>query len=197
MFFPGSPLFCKFVSYTITPPVTDIDRQMKLEAVQDGPLRYAQSREYQLATDSKPVHDLIGHSLKPLADAILAEQLDLKTRQKLPSDIDVLHRVLREEFVRIYSEPVLQNSLDEQRAAHPDVDLPDVPQTGNLDLRQVLPSPYFLPDLTPMKSAAKGFPAPEACAEGTEGQTCSPLIALITGPIISCCTFRTGLHRLK
>ena len=59
------------------------------------------------------------------------------------ADIDLLHRVLREEFVRIYSEPVLQNFLDEVRAANPDLDLPDVPQTGNLDIRQVMESPYF------------------------------------------------------
>jgi hypothetical protein len=68
--------------------VKDIDRQMKLEAdaVHDGLLGYAQSYEYQLATDSKPMRDLLGHCLKPLADAIRAEQLELKTsqRQKLP-----------------------------------------------------------------------------------------------------------------
>ena len=46
----------------------DIERQKKLEAdsVQDGLLRYAKSYEYHLATDSKPVRDLLGHSLKPL-----------------------------------------------------------------------------------------------------------------------------------
>jgi DNA-directed RNA polymerase len=59
------------------------------------------------------------------------------------SDIDLLNRVLREEFVRIYSEPVLQNFFNEQRQAHPDVAFPDLPQTGNLDIRQVLSSPYF------------------------------------------------------
>src|SRR5207244_1101669 len=58
-------------------------------------------------------------------------------------DVDLLHRVLREEFVRIYSEPVLQNVLNEQRAAYPFIELPDLPQTGNLDIRQVLESPYF------------------------------------------------------
>jgi DNA-directed RNA polymerase len=59
------------------------------------------------------------------------------------ADIDCLNRVVREEFVRIYSEPVLQKFLNEQREAHPDVDLPEIPQTGNLDIRQVLSSPYF------------------------------------------------------
>ena len=58
-------------------------------------------------------------------------------------DVDLLHRVLREEFVRIYSEPVLQNFLNEQRAAYPFIELPDLPQTGNLDIRQVLESAYF------------------------------------------------------
>ena len=59
------------------------------------------------------------------------------------SDIDFLNRALREEFVRIYSEPVLQNFLNEQREANTNVDLPGLPQTGNLDIRQVISSPYF------------------------------------------------------
>ena len=58
-------------------------------------------------------------------------------------DIDLLHRVLREEFVAIYSEPVLQNFLNELRKAHPHLDFPDLPPTGNLDIRQVTSSPYF------------------------------------------------------
>src|SRR5213078_4208414 len=61
----------------------DIERQKKLEAdsVQDGLLRYAESYEYHLATDSKPVRDLLAHCLNPLADVIRAEQLKLKTSQ--------------------------------------------------------------------------------------------------------------------
>ena len=58
-------------------------------------------------------------------------------------DIDVLNRVLREEFVRIYSEPVLPNFLREQMKAHPDVSLPALPPPGDLDIRQVISSPYF------------------------------------------------------
>jgi DNA-directed RNA polymerase len=59
------------------------------------------------------------------------------------ADIDLLNRVLREEFIGIYSEPVRQVFLDEQRKAHPDIALPDPPQTGSLDIREVLSSPYF------------------------------------------------------
>ena len=59
------------------------------------------------------------------------------------ANVDHLNRVLREEFVRIHSEPVLRKFLHEQREAHRDVDLPEVPQTGDLDIRQVIASPYF------------------------------------------------------
>ena len=58
-------------------------------------------------------------------------------------DVDLLHRILREEFVRIYSEPVLQNFIEQQRKAHPGLELPDPPKAGDLDIRQVLESPYF------------------------------------------------------
>ena len=57
--------------------------------------------------------------------------------------VDLLHLVLREEFVLIHSEPVLQNVLNEIRAANPDLRLPDPPPAGDLDIRQVLSSPYF------------------------------------------------------
>jgi DNA-directed RNA polymerase len=58
-------------------------------------------------------------------------------------DVDLLNRILREEFVRIYSEPVLQNFIEQQRKAHPGISLPDPPKTGDLNIRQVIESPYF------------------------------------------------------
>jgi DNA-directed RNA polymerase len=58
-------------------------------------------------------------------------------------DVDLLNRILREEFVRIYSEPVLQDFIEQQRKAHPGLVLPDPPKRGDLDIRQVLESPYF------------------------------------------------------
>ena len=58
------------------------------------------------------------------------------------ADVDLLHRVLREEFVRIYSEPVLVNFLREQLLASGTF-LPALPAQGDLDIRQVLESPYF------------------------------------------------------
>src|SRR5262245_26835468 len=61
--------------------MTEIERQTKLEvdAVQEGILRYCRGREYSVATDSKPVRDLVADALTPLADAILEEQLALKS----------------------------------------------------------------------------------------------------------------------
>src|SRR5881409_648766 len=68
--------------------MTEIERQTRLEtdSVRDGILRYCQSREYAQATDSKPVRNLVADCLKPLADAILAEQLALNSsgHRRLP-----------------------------------------------------------------------------------------------------------------
>src|SRR5215467_7250009 len=59
------------------------------------------------------------------------------------TDIKLLNRVLREEFVRIYSQPVLANFLKELMQANPGMALPALPPPGNFDIRQVLSSPYF------------------------------------------------------
>src|SRR5215831_19060279 len=75
--------------YRTSLTMNEIDRQVKLEAdaIHDGILRYSEIRQYQLATDTRAVRDLVDNCLTPLADAILAEQLSLKTsqRQKLPN----------------------------------------------------------------------------------------------------------------
>jgi DNA-directed RNA polymerase len=55
----------------------------------------------------------------------------------------LLNRVLREEFVGMYSEPVMVNFFEEILKAHPGVALPTLPPPGSLDIRQVLESLYF------------------------------------------------------
>src|SRR5438034_10235051 len=64
--------------------MNDIERQVNLEAdaVQDGLLRCAKSGKYQLATDLKPVNDLVRNALESLMDALLGEQHDLKTSRR-------------------------------------------------------------------------------------------------------------------
>lgn len=59
------------------------------------------------------------------------------------SDVDQMNRVLREEFVRIYSEQVMARFLREQRTANADIELPEAPLQGDLDITAVLHSDYF------------------------------------------------------
>ena len=54
----------------------------------------------------------------------------------LPGKRYLLHQVLREEFVRIYSEPLLMNFRREQLQAR-GIALPAMPVPGKLDIRQV------------------------------------------------------------
>jgi hypothetical protein len=67
--------------------MSDFDRQRELEtdAVRNGCMRWCKSLDYQLATDARPVGDLLANSLQSLADAIHAEQDALKAGvAKLP-----------------------------------------------------------------------------------------------------------------
>jgi hypothetical protein len=68
--------------------MNDIERQIRLEtdAVRNGILSHAKSREYRLATDFKPAKDLVANCLDSLSQAILDLQIELKTSEgrKLP-----------------------------------------------------------------------------------------------------------------
>ena len=60
------------------------------------------------------------------------------------ANIPTMARVLREEFVRMYSDrDVLANLEEEVRAACPGIELEDRPQMGSLDIAGVLSSKYF------------------------------------------------------
>jgi hypothetical protein len=58
------------------------------------------------------------------------------------SPSDQWNRILREEFVNIYSEPVMMNFFKELLKSG-GVALPSLPPPGTLDIRQVLDSPYL------------------------------------------------------
>src|SRR5438552_3632988 len=62
-------------------------RQIESDSVRDGCVRWAQSTEYQQATDTKPYRNLIGTAWRSLADAIRTTQDSLKTSKqaKLPA----------------------------------------------------------------------------------------------------------------
>lgn len=57
--------------------------------------------------------------------------------------VDIMNRRLREEFVNLYEQPLLEDLLTELHLRFPDMEFDDVPQLGDLDLQSVLDSPYF------------------------------------------------------
>src|SRR5438093_4749496 len=57
-------------------------RQIESDSVRDGCVRWCQNTDYLEATDTKPYRNLIGISLRSMAEAIRAEQEILKTSKK-------------------------------------------------------------------------------------------------------------------
>ncbi|XWS73124.1 hypothetical protein CRYUN_Cryun02cG0098400 [Craigia yunnanensis] len=58
-------------------------------------------------------------------------------------DVEKMNQILRENFVELYSMPVLENLLESFQTSYPSLVFPSLPERGNFDLREVLKSPYF------------------------------------------------------
>ncbi|KAI4352341.1 hypothetical protein L6164_006604 [Bauhinia variegata] len=58
-------------------------------------------------------------------------------------DVDQMNRILREKFVELYETPILENLLEGFENSFPSLSFPPLPERGDLDLREVLESPYF------------------------------------------------------
>jgi DNA-directed RNA polymerase, mitochondrial len=59
-------------------------------------------------------------------------------------DYEVLSATLREQFVQLYSLPILANLKASLERDYPEAGpLPPLPKRGDLDLKVVLKSPYF------------------------------------------------------
>lgn len=58
-------------------------------------------------------------------------------------DVDKMNQILREQFVELYSMPILENLLENFHTSYPTLTFPALPKRGNFDLREVLKSPYF------------------------------------------------------
>ena len=58
-------------------------------------------------------------------------------------DVDRMSHVLRESFVRLHSEPILQQLYDNFRKMHPLIEFPPVPPRGDLNLSEIMESKYF------------------------------------------------------
>ncbi|XP_031478885.1 DNA-directed RNA polymerase 1B, mitochondrial-like isoform X2 [Nymphaea colorata] len=58
-------------------------------------------------------------------------------------DVDELNRILREKFVELYKQPILEELLESFQKSFPQLRFPPLPDRGDFDLRVVLKSPYF------------------------------------------------------
>nr|CAA69305.1 mitochondrial single-subunit DNA-dependent RNA polymerase [Chenopodium album] len=58
-------------------------------------------------------------------------------------DVDKMNQILREKFVELYEQPILENLLESFQESFPTLQFPPLPERGDFDLREVLESPYF------------------------------------------------------
>eukprot|EP00761_Pharyngomonas_kirbyi_P003872 gb/GECH01003876.1/.p1 GENE.gb/GECH01003876.1/~~gb/GECH01003876.1/.p1 ORF type:complete len:918 (+),score=223.69 gb/GECH01003876.1/:1-2754(+) len=59
------------------------------------------------------------------------------------NDVDEMNQIIREQFVELHSQPLLETLLESFQRRYPDIQFPDVPRRGALDLIHVLDSKYF------------------------------------------------------
>ncbi|CAO2825253.1 unnamed protein product [Amaranthus hypochondriacus] len=58
-------------------------------------------------------------------------------------NVDQMNRILREKFVELYEQPILENLLESFQQSFPTLSFPPLPERGDFDLKEVLDSPYF------------------------------------------------------
>ncbi|KAL9272323.1 DNA-directed RNA polymerase 2, chloroplastic/mitochondrial-like protein [Drosera capensis] len=58
-------------------------------------------------------------------------------------DVESMNRILREKFVELYEQPILENLLESFQRSFPTLCFPPLPERGDFDLKDVLKSPYF------------------------------------------------------
>uniref|UniRef100_A0A0D9WSQ2 DNA-directed RNA polymerase n=1 Tax=Leersia perrieri TaxID=77586 RepID=A0A0D9WSQ2_9ORYZ len=58
-------------------------------------------------------------------------------------DVDKMNQILREQFVELYSMPILENLLKDFQTSFPTLEFPPCPSQGDFDVREVLASTYF------------------------------------------------------
>jgi DNA-directed RNA polymerase len=59
------------------------------------------------------------------------------------STTPIMNRLLREKFVELYSQPILEDLHASFLERYPDAKIPPLPEKGDLDIREVLDSEYF------------------------------------------------------
>ncbi|KAI3930292.1 hypothetical protein MKW92_051991 [Papaver armeniacum] len=58
-------------------------------------------------------------------------------------DVDEMNRILRENFVELYEQPILENLLASFQESFPTLEFPPLPERGDFNLKEVLESTYF------------------------------------------------------
>ncbi|CAM6076268.1 unnamed protein product [Sphagnum tenellum] len=58
-------------------------------------------------------------------------------------DVEQMNVMLRENFVELYEQPILENLLKGFQEQFPGLAFPDIPKRGDFDLKEVLKAPYF------------------------------------------------------
>lgn len=58
-------------------------------------------------------------------------------------DVDEMNATLRNVFVELYSQPLLERLKETWELRYPDIDFPDLPERGDLDLEEVRQAQYF------------------------------------------------------
>ncbi|XP_068656233.1 DNA-directed RNA polymerase 2B, chloroplastic/mitochondrial-like [Aristolochia californica] len=58
-------------------------------------------------------------------------------------DVDKMNMILREKFVELYEQPILENLLESFQKSFPLLSFPPLPERGDFDLKGVLDSTYF------------------------------------------------------
>ena len=57
--------------------------------------------------------------------------------------VDILNTTIREEFLKLHSQPLLETLLTSFEQSYPHLNFPKLPEKGNLDISRVLGSKYF------------------------------------------------------
>ena len=57
--------------------------------------------------------------------------------------VETMNHILREKFFELHNQPLLQILRDELQQLYPNLDIPQVPQLGSLDLNKITEADYF------------------------------------------------------
>ena len=60
-----------------------------------------------------------------------------------PCDVEEMNEALRECFVMLYDEPILECLCESLQLRFPDIEFPPIPERGTLDIADVIKSRYF------------------------------------------------------